>query len=355
MQVKLKEITKKFGSFTAVNTFSVTLEDGEMICLLGPSGCGKSTILNMLSGILPVTSGEIWFDDDNVTKEPPEERGIGLVFQNYALYPHMTVLGNICFPLEIKKVPKAERIARATKMAEIVHVDQLLNRKPKELSGGQQQRVAIARALVKEPRLLLLDEPLSNLDARLRLEMREEIRRIQLETGVTAIFVTHDQEEAMAISDHIVLMRDGVMQQYDKPQALYDSPANQFVADFLGNPPINNIPGVIRDGCFVTDDGAGKAKLSFMQGIEEGRKINLSVRSESFVVAGQAEGDALESECTGVEVVGKEETAYMRFGGVAFRAYLGVEEGLQKGQKVRLGFKKRGVFVFDRESGVRLV
>ena len=355
MQVKLKEITKKFGSFTAVNTFSVTLEDGEMICLLGPSGCGKSTILNMLSGILPVTSGEIWFDDDDVTKEPPEERGIGLVFQNYALYPHMTVLGNICFPLEIKKVPKAERIARATKMAEIVHVDQLLNRKPKELSGGQQQRVAIARALVKEPRLLLLDEPLSNLDARLRLEMREEIRRIQLETGVTAIFVTHDQEEAMAISDHIVLMRDGVMQQYDKPQALYDNPANQFVADFLGNPPINNIPGVIKDGFFVTDSGEGKAKLSFLKGIEEGKMINLAVRSESFVVAGADDEDVLESECTGVEVVGKEETAYLSFGGVGFRAYLGVEEGLEKGQKVKLGFKKRGVFVFERESGVRLV
>ncbi|MBR1584328.1 MAG: ABC transporter ATP-binding protein [Clostridia bacterium] len=355
MQVKLKEITKKFGSFTAVNTFSVTLEDGEMICLLGPSGCGKSTILNMLSGILPVSGGEIWFDDDNVTKEPPEERGIGLVFQNYALYPHMTVLENICFPLEIKKVPKQERIARATKMAEIVHVDKLLNRKPKELSGGQQQRVAIARALVKEPRLLLLDEPLSNLDARLRLEMREEIRRIQLQTGVTAIFVTHDQEEAMAISDHIVLMRDGVMQQYDQPQALYDNPANQFVADFLGNPPINNIPGVMRNGAFVTDDGQGQAKLSILKGVKDGTKINLSVRSESFVVAKEGEDDVLPCTCTGVYTMGKEETATFTFGNEAFRAYIGVEDGLQKGQQVNLTFKKRGVFVFDRESGVRLV
>ena len=355
MQVKLKEITKKFGNFTAVNTFSVTLEDGEMICLLGPSGCGKSTILNMLSGILPVSGGEIWFDEDNVTKEPPEERGIGLVFQNYALYPHMTVLENICFPLEIKKVPKAERVARATKMAEIVHVDKLLNRKPKELSGGQQQRVAIARALVKEPRLLLLDEPLSNLDARLRLEMREEIRRIQLQTGVTAIFVTHDQEEAMAISDHIVLMKDGVMQQYDKPQALYDNPANQFVADFLGNPPINNIPGVVRGGLFVSDDGQAKAKLDVMAGIEDGRKVNLSVRSESFVVARDTTENTLPCACTGVYTMGKEETATFDFGGVGFRAYIDVEDGLEKGQQVSLGFKKRGVFVFDRESGVRLV
>ena len=355
MQVQLKEITKKFGNFTAVNTFSVTLEDGEMICLLGPSGCGKSTILNMLSGILPVSGGEIWFDDDNVTKEPPEERGIGLVFQNYALYPHMTVLENICFPLEIKKVPKAERVERAMKMAKLVHVDKMLNRKPKELSGGQQQRVAIARALVKEPRLLLLDEPLSNLDARLRLEMREEIRRIQLQTQVTAIFVTHDQEEAMAISDHIVLMKDGVMQQYDKPQALYDNPANQFVADFLGNPPINNIPGVVQGGVFTTEDGTASAKLSIMKGIPDGTKVNLSVRSESFVVAPQGEADTLPCTCTGVYTMGKEETATFTFGDVSFRAYIDVEDGLEKGQQVSLGFKKRGVFVFDRESGVRLV
>ena len=245
MQVRLENVTKKFPGVTAVNTFSVTLPDGELICLLGPSGCGKSTILNMLSGILPVSGGDIYFDEDNVTKLPPEERGIGLVFQNYALYPHMTVLENICFPLEIKRVPKDERVARATKMAKLVHVDMLLNRKPKELSGGQQQRVAIARALVKEPRLLLLDEPLSNLDARLRLEMREEIRRIQLQTQVTTIFVTHDQEEAMSISDHIVLMKDGVMQQFDQPQVLYDDPANQFVADFLGNPVYGGCIGFI--------------------------------------------------------------------------------------------------------------
>ena len=354
MQVRLKEITKKFGNFTAVNTFSVTLEDGEMICLLGPSGCGKSTILNMLSGILPVSGGEIWFDDDNVTKLPPEERGIGLVFQNYALYPHMTVLENICFPLEIKKVPKAERIERATKMARLVHVDQMLNRKPKELSGGQQQRVAIARALVKEPRLLLLDEPLSNLDARLRLEMREEIRRIQLETGVTAIFVTHDQEEAMSISDHIVLMRDGVMQQYDKPQALYDNPANQFVADFLGNPPINNIPGVVKDGRFEPEGGGASAVLDIFKGIEDGKRVRLAVRSESFVVAEPDAPNTLPCVVTGVSKMGKDEMASFTFGPIAFHAYIDLEEGLKEGQKVSLGFKNRGVFVFDRESGVRL-
>ena len=353
MQVRLENVTKKFPGVTAVDTFSVTLPDGELICLLGPSGCGKSTILNMLSGIIPVSGGNIYFDDENVTKLPPEERGIGLVFQNYALYPHMTVLENICFPLEIKRVPKEERVRRATEMARLVHVDTLLNRKPKELSGGQQQRVAIARALVKEPRLLLLDEPLSNLDARLRLEMREEIRRIQLQTQVTTIFVTHDQEEAMSISDHIVLMRDGVMQQFDQPQVLYDDPANQFVADFLGNPPINNLPGTVRGGVFTTEDGKASVKLPLLARVPEGKKVNLSVRSESFQVAKAPGEDTMRCQVTGVFKTGKEEMASFLFGDVAFRAYIDLEEGLQKGQKVDLALKNRGVFVFDRESGVR--
>ena len=353
MQVRLENVTKKFPGVTAVDTFSVTLPDGELICLLGPSGCGKSTILNMLSGIIPVSGGNIYFDDENVTKLPPEERGIGLVFQNYALYPHMTVLENICFPLEIKRVPKEERVRRATEMARLVHVDTLLNRKPKELSGGQQQRVAIARALVKEPRLLLLDEPLSNLDARLRLEMREEIRRIQLQTQVTTIFVTHDQEEAMSISDHIVLMRDGVMQQFDQPQVLYDEPANQFVADFLGNPPINNLPGTVCGGVFTTEDGKASVKLPLLARVPEGKKVNLSVRSESFQVAKAPGEDTMRCQVTGVFKTGKEEMASFLFGDVAFRAYIDLEEGLQKGQEVDLALKNRGVFVFDRESGVR--
>ena len=353
MQVRLENVTRKFPGVTAVDTFSVTLPDGELICLLGPSGCGKSTILNMLSGIIPVSGGNIYFDDENVTKLPPEERGIGLVFQNYALYPHMTVLENICFPLEIKRVPKEERVRRATEMARLVHVDMLLNRKPKELSGGQQQRVAIARALVKEPRLLLLDEPLSNLDARLRLEMREEIRRIQLQTQVTTIFVTHDQEEAMSISDHIVLMRDGVMQQFDQPQVLYDDPANQFVADFLGNPPINNLPGTVRGGVFTTEDGKASVKLPLLARVPEGKKVNLSVRSESFQVAKAPGEDTMRCQVTGVFKTGKEEMASFLFGDVAFRAYIDLEEGLQKGQEVDLALKNRGVFVFDRESGVR--
>lgn len=351
MRVVLDHITKKFDDFTAVSEFSAVLEDGELVSLLGPSGCGKSTLLNMLSGILPVSGGKIFFDDQDVTAMPPEKRGIGLVFQNYALYPHMTVMGNICFPLETQKVPKVERIERANEIARLVHVDMLMNRKPSELSGGQQQRVAIARALVKNPRLLLLDEPLSNLDARLRLEMREEIRRIQQRTGVTTIFVTHDQEEALSISDRIVLMRSGVLQQNDLPQRLYNEPANQFVADFLGNPPINNIPGTIQNGLFVTEDGIAEAKLPMLEGVENGRKVNLSVRSESFVL--DANGP-IACDVTRMYQMGKEEMAYLRMGGHDFRAYIDADAGLKAGDHVRLGLKKRGVFLFDRETGERI-
>ncbi|MBQ2509717.1 MAG: ABC transporter ATP-binding protein, partial [Erysipelotrichaceae bacterium] len=274
MRVKLDNLTKTFEKTVAVDHFTMTFNDGELVCLLGPSGCGKSTMLNMLSGILPVSEGHIYFDDDDVTNLPPQDRGVGLVFQNYALYPHMTVLENIAFPLEIKKVPKEERIEKAKEMARLVHVEEYLDRKPKQLSGGQQQRVAIARALIKQPRLLLLDEPLSNLDARLRLEMREEIRRIQQETGVTTIFVTHDQEEAMSISDKIVLMKSGKLQQLAGAQELYDDPHNEFVASFLGNPPINKLNGVIRNGNFELEDGSAVIKVD-NSNTKEGQKVIL--------------------------------------------------------------------------------
>ena len=295
MKVRFEDLTKTFGTLNAVDHFNVEFEDGELISLLGPSGCGKSTILNMLAGILPVTGGKIWFDSDDVTNLPPEERDFGLVFQNYALYPHMSVLKNICFPLEIQKVPKAERVERAMAMAKLVHVDTMLNRKPKQLSGGQQQRVAIARALVKNPRLLLLDEPLSNLDARLRLEMREEIRRIQQETKVTTIFVTHDQEEAMSISDHIVLMKAGVKQQYAQPQELYES----FSAE-------------------------------------------------------KTESETLPCRVKSVYKLGKDEMAMFTLGDTSFRAYIPAEVGLNEGETVGLSLKKRGVFLFDLSTGERL-
>ena len=351
MKITIENLTKKFGDFTAVNNFNATIESGELIALLGPSGCGKSTMLNMLSGILPVTEGKIYFDNDDVTDIGAEKRGVGLVFQNYALYPHMTVLENIAFPLEIKKVKKAEREAKAIEMAKLVHVDMLLNRKPKELSGGQQQRVAIARALIKNPRVLLLDEPLSNLDARLRIEMREEIRRIQQETKITTIFVTHDQEEAMSISDKIVLMKDGVLQQKDDPQNLYDEPANCFVADFLGNPPINKTHGVVKDGKIVLD-GDCTVEIPGVEKIADGTKVTMSMRAESIVVD---ENGTIETTVDTKYVIGKEVLAYLDLGAHHVRAYVPAEKELQHGEKVKVSLKKTGVFVFDETSGERLL
>ena len=247
MKITLKNLTKRFPNrtknmpdVTAVDNFDLEIPDGKLIGLLGPSGCGKSTALNLISGLETPTEGKIFFDSDDVTDVPPELRGIGLVFQNYALYPHLTVMQNIIFPLENlkgnKKLTKEQMKRKAEEAAKLVQIDGLMERRPSELSGGQQQRVAIARALVKTPRVLLLDEPLSNLDARLRLRTREEIRRIQRETGITTIFVTHDQEEAMSISDLIIVMKDGKIQQTDKPQKVYDDPKNLFVAKFLGTP-----------------------------------------------------------------------------------------------------------------------
>ena len=254
MEVKIDKLVKIFdskkrgGRVVAVNNMTFDIPDGKLCGLLGPSGCGKSTTLYMIAGLHKPSEGRIFFGNEDVTNVPAENRGIGLVFQNYALYPHLNVRQNIMFPLDNvrPKLTYDEKCAIALENAKIVNIEKLLDRKPKELSGGQQQRVAIARALAKRPRVLLLDEPLSNLDARLRLQTREEIKRIQKQTGITTIFVTHDQEEAMSISDFIVVMKDGIVQQKDEPQKVYEEPANLFVAKFLGTPAINTFDGEIK-------------------------------------------------------------------------------------------------------------
>lgn len=239
MSITIDQLTMKFDDVTAVNNINFKIETGELVSLLGPSGCGKSTTLFMLAGIHTPHSGEIYFNDKKVTKITPEKRNIGMVFQNYALYPHMTVLQNVMFPLKMHGVKRRERHKQAMEALELVEIAHLSKRKPSQLSGGQQQRVAIARAIVRKPDVLLLDEPLSNLDAKLRVTMREEIRRIQQELGITTVFVTHDQEEAMSISDRIIVMETGNIVQHGVPTDLYDHPNSEFVADFIGAPQIN--------------------------------------------------------------------------------------------------------------------
>ena len=295
MKIVLQHLTKKFPArgpvrgrknredVIAVNDFDFEIPDGKLIGLLGPSGCGKSTALNLICGLLKPTEGKIFFGEDDVTGLPPENRGVGMVFQNYALYPHLTVEKNIQFPLEnlkgADKLSKEEMSKRVLEAAKLVQIDHLLERKPNELSGGQQQRVAIARALVKLPRVLLLDEPLSNLDARLRLQTREEIRRIQQETQITTIFVTHDQDEAMSISDMIVVMKDGIVQQIGKPQNVYDDPVNLFVAKFLGTPPINVFSGEVKNEQLYI----GSEAVLSTPGVAD-QSVHVGIRPEGFVL-----------------------------------------------------------------------
>ena len=362
MKVTLQNLTKKFPSrnkkqpadVIAVNDFTFEIPDGVLLGLLGPSGCGKSTTLNLLSGLQKPTSGRIFFGDDDVTDLPAENRGVGLVFQNYALYPHLTVRQNITFPLENRtgknKLTHQQMADMALEAAKLVQIEELMDRKPKELSGGQQQRVAIARALVKMPRILLLDEPLSNLDARLRLQTREEIRRIQKATGITTVFVTHDQEEAMSISDLIVVMKDGVVQQIGKPQAVYDSPVNLFVAKFLGTPPINVFDGEVKDGHLYI----GEEAVLAVPGVAN-QSVTAAIRPEGFTLS---ETGALSCDLSRVEVMGRDisvVSTHPKSQNVTIRSIISAENAVNTAsQKVRFDLKPNKVFLFQKESGARI-
>jgi multiple sugar transport system ATP-binding protein len=352
MDIRLVNLTKVFADknseVRAVDNLDITIPSGKLIGLLGPSGCGKSTTLYMISGLEAPTSGQIFFGEEDVTDLPAEKRGIGLVFQNYALYPHMTVRQNIMFPLQNMKLPKAEIIARTEKYARLVGIEELLSRKPKQLSGGQQQRVAIARALVKEPQVLLLDEPLSNLDARLRLQTREEIKRIQRKTGITTIFVTHDQEEAMSISDEIVVMKFGVMQQKGKPQEVYDNPTNQFVAKFLGTPPINIFNAVVNKGSlFIGPDLIGAAPY-------EDQEVTVGVRPEGFEIC---ENGALSIHIVSVEHIGRDISivGYNKYSEKeTFRFIINSGIKIEENTDVRANIKKDKIFIFNKITEERM-
>lgn len=353
MNIKLQNIRKQFGNTVALDDLSLEFHDGKLTTLLGPSGCGKSTMLNLISGILPVTSGSIFFGDRDITALSPDKRNIGLVFQNYALYPHMTVGENIAFPLEIKKVPKEARMEQAAKFARLLKIEEYFNRRPSQLSGGQQQRVAIARALAKEPEILLLDEPLSNLDARLRMEMREEIRRLQLETGITTIFVTHDQEEALSISDYIVLMKKGEVQQYGLPQELYDMPCNAFVADFLGNPPINLYDAIVKGDQAVMTEGETSFYVQGLASVGQDRTIKLGIRSEAIEV-GTSGAHATSAIVKNVFLNGKETLYLLAIGKKELRATLESAKSYDVGENLYLHLKEKGVHVYDFETEEKL-
>ncbi|MBQ4274390.1 MAG: ABC transporter ATP-binding protein [Clostridia bacterium] len=362
MKVVLENVTKIFPprnkreqEFMAVNNFTFTVPDGKLIGLLGPSGCGKSTTLYMISGLQKVSGGRIYFGDNDVTNLPAESRGVGLVFQNYALYPHLTVKQNILFPLQnlkgTDKLSKKEMLERAYQAAKLVQIDELMERKPNALSGGQQQRVAIARALVKMPGVLLLDEPLSNLDARLRLQTREEIRRIQKETGITTIFVTHDQEEAMSISDMIVVMRDGVIQQVGKPQEVYDNPTNLFVAKFLGTPPINVFNGEVKDGQLYI----GEESVLNVDGVAN-QAVTVGIRPEGFI---PAEDGRMTCNLTNLEIMGRDASVVATHPASCNPTVRSIIDGDCKidtaSATVRYNLKPHKVFLFSKQNEKRII
>ncbi len=361
MKIVLENLTKKFPNrnkrihedVIAVNDVTFECPDGKLIGLLGPSGCGKSTTLNLICGLEKPTEGRIHFGDRDVTNLAPELRGVGMVFQNYALYPHLTVRQNILFPLENRKgkdrLTKEEMAGRVQKAAGLVQIDQLMDRKPSELSGGQQQRVAIARALVKMPHVLLLDEPLSNLDARLRLQTREEIKKIQRATGITTIFVTHDQEEAMSISDQIVVMKDGRLIQTGKPQEVYDNPNCLFVAKFLGTPPIDLFHGQIRDGLlYIGEDPVLKVDL-------KNQDVTVGVRPEGFLP--DPEGP-LCCRFKGMEVMGRDVSILSTHPAsqmTAIRSIINSDTKVDTSlETVRFSLKPHKVLLFDNDTEERL-
>ena len=377
MKIRFDGLTKRFpnrdkrikAEVVAVDHFTFEIPDGKLVGLLGPSGCGKSTALNLICGLETPTEGHIFFDEDDVTDIPAENRGVGMVFQSYALYPHLNVKKNIMFPLQNlkgdKKMTKEQMEQKALEAAKIVQIEELMDRRPNEMSGGQQQRVAIARALVKVPRVLLLDEPLSNLDARLRIQTREEIKRIQNETKITTVFGTHDQEEAMSISDIIVVMKDGAIHQIGRPQEVYDQPKNLFVAKFLGTPPINVFNGKIEGGSLKIGDEKVLGK-DFVKDISD-QEVFIGIRPEGLILREDKDGNqngaegSFTTDLLAIEVMGRDTSVVFshsasEISGTRHRAIVSSDNAIDpEKKKVAFDLNPKKVFVFSKDTQERLI
>ena len=347
MRIRLENLTKRYQEVTAVDHLNLEIEDGDLVCLLGPSGCGKSTTLSIIAGLEQATEGSIYFDEENVGGLEAEERDIGMVFQDYALYPHMTVQENIAFPLKMQGWKKKDRIEKVKEAAKMLRIEEYLKRKPGKLSGGQQQRGAIARAIVKNPKILLLDEPLSNLDARLRIELRDEIRRVQKQLGITTIFVTHDQEEALSISDKILLMEKGKISQYSSPKEMYMEPQNMFAAKFLGNPPMNFVPGEkVEDGiCLLLgDENVTVKKGTVHEAGELKGSVCVGIRPEALELCSTEEEEAISGVITGIQTLGKDMYIHFRAGEQVLTACVGWEKTFSEGERVSFRVKRLHLF-----------
>ena len=347
-EVRLVDIEKKYGSFLAVPKQSLTIHDGEFLVLLGPSGCGKTTTMRMIAGLEDITSGDIMIKGERINDKPPKDRDIAMVFQNYGLYPHMTVRQNIEYPLKLRGMPKADRKARVQETADKVELGELLERRPSELSGGQRQRVALARAIVRTPSIFLMDEPLSNLDAKLRVTMRAELKHLHHELGVTTVYVTHDQMEAMTLASRVAVMREGKIVQLDTPKKIYAEPADLFVAGFIGSPSMNLIDGVVKGGVFRADGVEVRVDLADRDGVV------LGIRPEELEITRDA-GAAISGKLYALELTGESTLVTLRNGPTSacarghadFEAYINSPCHLAPKDGAR-------IHLFDRASGERL-
>ena len=353
--VSIRSVQKRFGSTQVIRGVDIEIADGEFCVLVGPSGCGKSTLLRMLAGLEEITGGEIWIGSRVVNKVAPKERDVAMVFQNYALYPHMTVRDNMSFALMLAKQSKSEIETRVAKAAGILGLAQLLDRYPRQLSGGQRQRVAMGRAIVRDPQVFLFDEPLSNLDAKLRVQMRTEIKELHQRLKTTSIYVTHDQIEAMTMADRIVVMRDGIVEQTGTPLDLYDTPVNIFVAGFIGSPAMNLVPGVARiNGAapVVEFDGGIRLPLPTSARASDGQPVLYGMRPEHCVLS---PGGGLPAEVVVVEPTGADTQLFCRFNGQELTSLVRDRVTCRAGDHVALAPDVDRAHLFDAKSGVRLV
>jgi len=364
--VTLDHISKKYGEVTAVNDLNIQIRDQEFLVLVGPSGCGKSTALRMIAGLEEITGGDLYIGDRRVNDVAPKDRDIAMVFQSYALYPHMSVYDNMAFGLKLRKRPKPEIERRVKEAAELLGLQNLLQRKPKQLSGGQRQRVALGRAIVREPQVFLMDEPLSNLDAQLRVHMRAELKKLQKVLGVTTIYVTHDQVEAMTMADRVALLHKGVLQQYDAPQTLYNRPVNSFTASFVGSPPIDLVECDLADGN-VLDAGSFRIPVPdrFLEPLKHtaSEKLVLGIRPQDLrvnptppteadgVVVYRFPSTSVPAEIYTTEPLGDSTILDLKVGETLLKAVVGATFAGDTGSKVELHFPPDRIHLFERGSG----
>lgn len=350
--IRFENTTKNFGAANVISSLNLEIGSGEFFTFVGPSGCGKSTILNMLAGLEQPSRGTIFFDDRPVNALSPRDRDIALVFQNYALYPHMTAFENIAFPLRMKKERKSEISGKVERVAQLLGIAALLGRRPKELSGGQRQRVALARAIVRRPRVFLMDEPLSNLDARLRIEMRGELKRLHQELGITTVYVTHDQSEALGLSDRVAVLEKGAVQQCDAPLTVYRSPANVFVAGFIGIPPMNIHPGTLRSPREIEIEGTVFPLSPDIAAAQQ--NVLVGVRPEDLPAGREGSAEAVEMQVSVSEPAGAQVWVELNRDNLHLTAMARPEDDLKAGERCYVTMQAGRISLFDPNTGIRL-